>query len=508
MLVALLSSLLVVAINAEETQVFEYTGSYQYYTEGYFLVEIENFGYQVEAEISVNYTYNCEPTPETKTSSVDIQHSELGKIWVVVPTQPPSVPELCYGDPVLNNVNVNVLKAELIPQEVPNEPPSVEIVQASPTEGEVPLTIDFTGTWEDDQGIVRWEWIFGDGSTFEGESQDIIATHTYTEPGSYLVFLKAWDEQEAVGYDFMIIKAYVKKPAIVGDIYIEGPAHTFVDIGFDCSSLFEGQEDYVETYEWDFGDGNIAIGMNTNNEFTDEGLYVVTLTLIYFDGTSKDIHKEIEITPNEPPFPSLQIDGPCRVGTAMTFDASGTTDPEGDELTYIWDLGDGQTAEGKTVEHTYLSDGTYSVILHVSDGMNETSTTESFEIIVNHPPVPMFTVSEEREIDNEIIFDAGQSYDEDGDEIEYYWEFGDGQTAEGRTVKHIFNETGSFDVKLMVTDSFISVTATETIDIEEDGDILYYILPIVIIGIGLLAYIFMKGSGRRFQDIDLVKKGY
>ncbi len=54
---------------------------------------------------------------------------------------------------------------------------------------------------------------------------------------------------------------------------------------------------------------------------------------------------------------------------SIDFDATGSTDANGDAMTFTWDFGDGATAEGKTVSHTYTAAGDYKVVLVVSDGI-------------------------------------------------------------------------------------------------------------------------------------------
>jgi PKD repeat protein len=52
----------------------------------------------------------------------------------------------------------------------------------------------------------------------------------------------------------------------------------------------------------------------------------------------------------------------------VAFDASGSSDPDGDELTYSWDFGDGSSGTGATVDHEYTQAGSYAARLTVSDG--------------------------------------------------------------------------------------------------------------------------------------------
>jgi glucose/arabinose dehydrogenase len=52
----------------------------------------------------------------------------------------------------------------------------------------------------------------------------------------------------------------------------------------------------------------------------------------------------------------------------VNFDGNGTTDPDGDTLTYSWNFGDGATGTGKTTSHAYTTKGNYNAVLTVSDG--------------------------------------------------------------------------------------------------------------------------------------------
>jgi hypothetical protein len=52
----------------------------------------------------------------------------------------------------------------------------------------------------------------------------------------------------------------------------------------------------------------------------------------------------------------------------VNFDGSNSTDLDGDNLTYVWDFGDGMTGAGALVSHTYNNEGTYTATLIVDDG--------------------------------------------------------------------------------------------------------------------------------------------
>lgn len=66
----------------------------------------------------------------------------------------------------------------------------------------------------------------------------------------------------------------------------------------------------------------------------------------------------------------------------VDFDASASSDPDNDPLTYSWDFGDGSTGVGVLATHTFASQGTYDVTLTVSDGNGGVSTaTQQIEVL-------------------------------------------------------------------------------------------------------------------------------
>jgi hypothetical protein len=65
------------------------------------------------------------------------------------------------------------------------------------------------------------------------------------------------------------------------------------------------------------------------------------------------------------------------VGVPVAFDGSGSLDPDGTIISYIWDYGEGTTDSGVAPTHTYAAAGTYTVTLTVldDDGLTDTATT-------------------------------------------------------------------------------------------------------------------------------------
>lgn len=143
-------------------------------------------------------------------------------------------------------------------------------------------------------------------------------------------------------------------------------------------------------------------------------------------------------------------------GDEVMFDASGSTDPDGNIVDFSWDLGDGTTATGPTVSHTYTSAGTFDVTLTVTDDDDNTATTTKTVSVgdVNEAPTAAFDlVTAQPSAADPVEFDGGQSSDPDGMIASYEWQFGDGGTGTGQLVSHTYSVAADYVVQLTVTDS-------------------------------------------------------
>jgi chitinase len=125
--------------------------------------------------------------------------------------------------------------------------------------------------------------------------------------------------------------------------------------------------------------------MNPEHIYTKSGKFTVTLTVVDNNGrsdlktTTVDISTEVY---NYPPIPD--IGGPY-VGIAtetIIFDASESYDTDGTITEYIWEFGDGISANGASPTHVYTDSGAYAVNLTVQDDFGAEETT-SIIVIVN-----------------------------------------------------------------------------------------------------------------------------
>ncbi len=80
-----------------------------------------------------------------------------------------------------------------------------------------------------------------------------------------------------------------------------------------------------------------------------------------------------------------------------------------------------------------------------------------------HPILDLKTTATEGD---SITMNASQSWDPDGAIISYSWNFGDGMTATGKTIEHVYMDDGKYTVRLTVEDSGGSIgTATKRVTV-------------------------------------------
>jgi len=151
------------------------------------------------------------------------------------------------------------------------------------------------------------------------------------------------------------------------------------------------------------------------------------------------------------------------------FDASASRSPNGPILSYDWDFDDGEESSGVTVDHTFAEKGIYSVTLTVTDSEGEVGTLWRNVQALSLPPVADFDhwpYLPTKQIP--VEFDASESYDPDGEIMEWIWSFGDGTSDWGEITEHLFTTAGTYTVLLTVIDDD-GATGSAKKDVEVSG---------------------------------------
>lgn len=231
---------------------------------------------------------------------------------------------------------------------------------------------------------------------------------------------------------------------------------------------------YIVSYAWTFGDGGTGTGMTASHTYSSAATYTVRLTVTDNEGATGTTTRTVSVgsSPNQSPVASFSFSPSSPLaGTSVSFNGTGSYDPDGSIVSYSWAFGDGSTASGTTTSHVYSSPGTYTARLTVTDNRGATGTTTrtvSVGATVNQPPTASFTVSPSTAQPGAFLFfDASASFDPDGTIVSYAWDFGDGMSASGTTTYHQFSSAGNYTVTLTVRDDDgASGTTTRQVSIQ------------------------------------------
>ena len=150
---------------------------------------------------------------------------------------------------------------------------------------------------------------------------------------------------------------------------------------FDASSSFD-RDGTVVSWSWNFGDNTSGSGLIVSHTYVDYDAYNVTLSIIDSNGYQDNISEQIYILDNNPPLKPDKPTGPTsgKIGREYSYYIM-TTDPDGDQLFYQWDWGDGSfsqwlgpynSGEEISASHSW-SEGSYNIKVKSKDIHNEES---------------------------------------------------------------------------------------------------------------------------------------
>jgi PKD repeat protein len=352
---------------------------------------------------------------------------------------------------------------------VVNNPPSPSFqwVQTSFTPS---LKVQFTDTSSDDEGpLVAWNWNFGDNETSDVQNPE----HIYADPGKYRVVLTITDSGglQVSGTIEITVLPPGNNPPIANFNYSQQNRKLEVDFT-DTSTDTDGT---IVSWNWDFGDTSSDSLQNPSHTYAFSGTYEVTLKVTDNGGKSSFITKNVTVNPlvNQAPI-ILNITGNQTSFKPLVVKfTENSSDSDGFITQWNWNFGDRNTFSTtdpafKNPTNTYQNPGTYTVTLTVTDdglpdGTNKKTATSFIRFTVapppaNQPPVALFTVDSNNVFAPATIIFTDASTDADGKIVSWLWEFETGsslfynaQTYQ-KTVSHTFTKSGTYSVKLTVTD--------------------------------------------------------
>ena len=359
------------------------------------------------------------------------------------------------------------LSFELPVQLVPHGTPAVPVAEFETLSDCHSVAFDASRSRAGEGQLSSYQWDFGDGQSGAGQR----TTHRYADPGTYQVLLTVIDDSgRVIDRARRAYPVKVNRPPepVPGSKQVVAPGER---LRFDAGVSTDA-DGRIVGFQWDFGDGQRGDGRAVSHVFAQPGRYAVALR-VEDDGPGPcdDATVATEVWINAPPTAEAGLDQAVAAGDSVRLDGGGSRDSDGSLTTFVWDLGDGQVAQGKTAQHAYASPGRYRVTLKVQDdaGASNSEAVDGMTVWVNDPPVAQAGGDRRGAVAQALSFDASGSRDLDGRLIEYSWDFSDGQQATGREVSHAFDGPGRYVVTLTVRDD--SGTGSDTATAEWPVDI-------------------------------------
>lgn len=144
------------------------------------------------------------------------------------------------------------------------------------------------------------------------------------------------------------------------------------------------------------------------------------------------------------------------VPLTVSFSSAGSSDPDGNIVSTLWEFGDGATSTAPNPNHTYTVPGQYVVLLTVTDnqGVSTRNTVQVDATAPNQPPVAVAwanTYGGPAPLD--VMTYARGSYDPDGSLGNFQWDFGDGNVYWGANNGSTFHQPGVYEVTMTTWDN-------------------------------------------------------
>lgn len=321
----------------------------------------------------------------------------------------------------------------------------VEVGSAMPQPCETRFTFQIdsassTYTFEskkNNPNIDSWKWDFGDGTNATGQ----IVTHTFPDPaGNYSVCLiTSGTLADGTSCNSIFCQDISMLPP--------SPCENTFGYQLDASGtnyLFAGlsKNSTTDLWEWDFGDGTIATGQKVSHSFNgSNSQYTVCLTTSGPGTTSPACQyqscQDVFIYPPHP----------CANSFTYHFDSTGTEcilegfAKNPGISSWIWDFGDGSFASGQKVSHSIIPNTTMKVCLSTTAFAPDSTECNYFSCQeVNSPLHSTCSNYFNYQLINGSTY-SFSGYLKNEKNGNYYWDFGDGETAFGQSVQHTFKST-------------------------------------------------------------------
>ena len=309
------------------------------------------------------------------------------------------------------------------------------------------VRFDGSGSTDVDGSVNAFSWTLTDGGTLSGERPE----YRFRKPGTYVATLTI--NGEAVGDCSSLDTDTATITVLAGpsqDIVAADRAAAGVAAQYSVA-LTDLDTGEVVGHAWEFSDGATAEGTEVSHTFSEPGTHFATLvTKLTGTATGLDlIESRRKVVVNAAPMARFDSPDVAAAGTAIVLDASASNDPDGVIRDFIWDFGDGNTGSGVVASHSYAKAGSYMIRLTVADdaGVQNSVVHLEKQITVNPAPVAGLSLSKQYCVGSSVPMSVDVP-----EATQVGWSFGDGNTATGTTVRHVYAQPGLYPVNVSLDD--------------------------------------------------------
>ena len=291
----------------------------------------------------------------------------------------------------------------------------------------------------------NYTWNFGNGDIAYGKEVE------YPHSGVYEVTLIVIKEGGGIIQESQMIDTGNGKPVANFTYFPEYP-YTLDPVFFSANRSYDS-DGYIVNWTWDFGDGSHAYGKNVIHTYQKAGEYNVKLTVVDNDLEADSVVKVVNVRNR---LPVAKFYWTRLPDDELEFQANFHYDPSYDEdgniVNYTWSMGDGNIKYGPVIHHSYSKNGLYNVTLTVTDDNNGSSSFLRKIHSNNGIPSVNFTWKPKEPTDLDNVTFISKSKD-DGEIVNYTWEFGDGTISHNQSPVHRYTDNGYYTVGLTVIDN-------------------------------------------------------
>ena len=343
------------------------------------------------------------------------------------------------------------------------------VLNANYVSGAAPLEVIFTATVPGDSSGVSYSWDFGTGETAQGEPSH---SYTFKQAGTFLVTVKVnKNAQTATGsIDVNVAEPQVSPKNEAPSVSLKASSSSGkapLTVTFSAAATDPNGD--ALSYGWAFGDGETVTGSRARTHtFAKAGRYTTTVSVDDGRGGVAEAKAQITVSdsPKPPPVnqaPKVSLAANPTGGSApltVSFKAD-AKDPEGKPLSYAWDFGNGEKAEGNPSRTLiYTKPGTYTASVTVSDGLAETLATARVSVAEppttppgNQPPEIVTATADPPSGTTPLQVEfSATAKDPNGDPLVYVWDFGDGVISGDNPARHTYQQAGSYAASVTVGD--------------------------------------------------------